>query len=348
MNINRIKVDTNLIPNTLEKIMGKNIEPTVKNNGGCVIHRYVVEENSILDIYFNTDGTTSLTPTGKSPEFAHLVAKEISESCSVNLPDPTRALYLKGFSQNELDKILENLGSSGCTNTTLSNTDISKRYQITNSTGENIKIHFFPSTGALNFQGKGYAIYNSILIFLDTFIALEDVIESNLKANNIENITALELTESMKKAFVSSFNFLNGAVANIMSSSFFLTKIENPNLPDYSWMVFPILRGFEGFIKKLLTVKGIRINKNFGEVFEPVTSGSTTYRFLASHTSSLDANYITVLESCYNYLVANRHGVFHIDSIINASRILNRDEAIQLFNDTVELIEMSHSSIFKS
>ncbi len=347
MNISRIKINPDLIPNTLEQFIGKNIQPSVKSNGGCVIHRYVVEENSILDIYFNTDGTTSLTATGKNPEIAHMAAQEIFESCVVDLPDPTRALYLKGFTQAELEKILVNLSNSGCTNTTLNDTAISKRYQITNSTGENIKIHYFPSTGALNFQGKGYSIYNTILISLDTLISLEEIVESNLKANNIENITTAELTESMKKAFASSFNFLNGAVVNIMSSSFFLTKVENPNLPDYSWMVFPILRGFEGFIKKLLAIKGLRVNKNFGEIFEPISAGSTTYQFLACHRGGLDGNFLTTLENCYNFLVANRHGVFHIDSIVNSSRILSRDEALQLFNDTVELIETSHSSIFK-
>ena len=96
---------------------------------------------------------------------------------------------------------------------------------------------------------------------------MEEVIESNLRANNIENITTLELIEAMTRAFPNAYPFLNGVIANIISSSFFLTKIENEDLPDYSWMIFPILRGLEGVIKKMLLLKGIRVDKKYSNRF---------------------------------------------------------------------------------
>jgi hypothetical protein len=37
-----------------------------------------------------------------------------------------------------------------------------------------------------------------------------------------------------------------------------------------------------------------------------------------------------------------------MDPIVNASRTLTRKEALELFNETVELIEVSHVTIFKS
>lgn len=346
MSYKRLQLNRMLIPCTITSFVGKEIAPDVKTSStGYEIHRYQIDTGSILDIYLNTDSTTTLTCIGKSPELATMVADEIVAQCSLCLPNPIRALYLKGFSQENLDTVQERLRQSGCTVNTLTDTAIAKRYEITYA-GENIKIHYFPSTGSLNIQGKGYTVYNCILSAFDTFISLEEVVESNLSANNIENITTSELIQSMVRAFPNSYTFLSGVLANIISPSFFLTKIENNGLSDYSWMVYPILRGLEGVIKKLLKLKGINVNKNFGEVFEPVATGSTTYRLLNCHKTTIsNSRHCNALEDCYNYLVANRHGIFHVNSAISSTRMLDHDEAIEMFNDIVELIETNYSII---
>ena len=174
---------------------------------------------------------------------------------------------------------------------------------------------------------------------------MEEVIESNLRANNIENITTLELIEAMTRAFPNAYPFLNGVIANIISSSFFLTKIENEDLPDYSWMIFPILRGLEGVIKKMLLLKGIRVDKYFGEVFEPISSGSTVYRLKGCHSATMDSKHSSTIEKCYNYFVANRHGIFHVNSSLSTTRQIRREEAIDIFNELVELIGNSYLEI---
>ncbi len=346
MSYKRLQLNRMLIPSTINSFVGKEIAPNVRTQPtGCEIHRYQIDAESILDIYLNSDSTTTLSCIGKNPDLAAMVADEIVEHCSLCLPNPLRELYLKGFSQKNLDIVLERLKQSSCTVNALTDTPSAKRYEITYA-GENIKIHYFPSTGALNIQGKGYTVYNCILSAFDSFISLEQVIESNLSANNIENITASELVQSMIRAFPNSYTFLSGVLANIISPSFFLTKIENEDLTDYAWMVYPILRGLEGVIKKLLKLKGISVNNNFGEVFEPIAKGATTYKLLNRHKITIgDSRHCTALEDCYNYLVANRHGIFHVSSAINSTRMLDHDEAIEMFNDIVELIETSYSIV---
>lgn len=340
------KLNRNIIPQTIVGYLGHEITPIVRKNANCDIYRYNIDSESMLDIYYNTDSTTTLCCVGKKAEIAEIIAQEIINNCSLTLPNPIRALYLKGFSQEKLEVVLQNIKNTGCNITILSDTEIAKRYEVTNTYNENIKIHYFPSTGALNIQGKGYSVYNSILSSFDTFISLEEVIESNLLANNIENITTSELVEAMKKAFPNSYPFLNGVIANIISSSFFLTKIENEELPDYSWMIFPILRGLEGVIKKFLLLSGIRVNKTFGEVFEPISHGATIYKIKDCHSITINnRTHCASIEKCYNYLVANRHGIFHINSAINTTRQINREEAIEIFNELVELIETSYSEI---
>lgn len=346
MNYTKKKLNRSLIEKTISSYLGNIIKPSIRKSGEIEVYRYSVDTESILDVYYNTDETTTLCCTGKKPELADVLAREILEQCSVSFPNPLRALYLKGFSQDNINKVLDKISHSDCTLTLLSDTDIAKRYEVSNSTSENVKIHYFPSSGAVNIQGKGYSVYSTILASFDTLISVDDVIESNLLANNIENITTQELKEAMRRAFPNSYPFLRGALENIISSSFFLTKIENEDLPDYSWMVFPLLRGLEGVIKKLLRLKGIVVNKTFAEVFKPVSTGAATYEFIEHHSNMIgDSKYCSTLESCYNYLVANRHGIFHVNSIISSTRQITRDEAIGIFNEIVELIDKSCSSI---
>lgn len=342
----KLKINRELIPNSVLKATNCDIKPIESQNSGIMINRYKVDTNSILDVFFNLDGTTTMTCSGKEPGLAELVASEIKDNCEVDLPEPTRALYLKGFSQEKFDTIIQRFKSHNLTVTSSEDTVLAKRYTISNTTNESIKVHYFPSTGALNFQGRGYTIYSDLLEGLGDWVSVDDVIGSNLAANNIESITKDDLMKSMQDALPSSYGFLQGAIANIMSSSFFLTKIENEGLPDYSWMVFPILRGFEGAIKKMLILKGIIVNRTFGEVFEPVSNGSTTYKFLNCHSTAINDNdYCNLLTNCYNYICANRHGIFHVNGVINSTRMLSRESAIEMFNEIIELIEDTYSKV---
>jgi hypothetical protein len=111
-------------------------------------------------------------------------------------------------------------------------------------------------------------------------------------------------------------------------------------------MVFPVLRGLEGVLKKMLILKGIRVNKNFGEVFEPDEAGSTTYKFLNMHSTAInDSEYCDLLSACYNYLSANRHGIFHVNGVINTTRLLSRENAIEMFNEVIDLIETTYPQV---
>lgn len=342
----KLKVNRDLIHNCVTKTTNSELNPIESENSGVKKVRYQIDTNSILDIYYNQDGTTSMTCCGKEPELAILVANEIKDNCVVDLPEPTRALYLKNFSQENFDSIIERFKTNELTVAGLEDTEHSKRYTITNSIDESIKVHYFPTTGALNFQGKGYTIYSDLLEGMGDWVTVDDVIGSNLAANNIESITSADLVKAMKEALPGSYDFLKGTIANIMSSSFFLTKIENNELPDYSWMVFPILRGLEGALKKMLILKGIRVNKNFGEVFMPDEEGSSPYKFLDKHSTSIDdSEFCDLLINCYTYLSANRHGIFHINGVINTTRILPRENALEMFNEVIDLIESTYPAV---
>ena len=88
MNLKKLKLGRNLIVPTINNYLGKKIEPTKRTNNGININRYTIDANSMLDIYYNLDTTTTLSPIGGNPDMAELIAVEIVEQCSMSVPTP--------------------------------------------------------------------------------------------------------------------------------------------------------------------------------------------------------------------------------------------------------------------
>ena len=122
---------------------------------------------------------------------------------------------------------------------------------------------------------------------------------------------------------------------------------------EYSCYVFPVLKGLEALLLKLLLNKSIIINhnaakgsgehKNFSEIFEPSVHGDKTSRYVVLSkisTKISDPTYINCLEDLYNYLMKSRHVYFHANQILMMTRmIFDKSEADAILNDTLELID---------
>ena len=75
MNFKRLKLNRNIINQTIVGYLGQEIFPVVSNKTGYDIYRYNIDPESILDIYYNSDTTTTLCCTGKNPETAEVIAR---------------------------------------------------------------------------------------------------------------------------------------------------------------------------------------------------------------------------------------------------------------------------------
>lgn len=54
------------------------------------------------------------------------------------------------------------------------------------------------------------------------------------------------------------------------------------------------------------------------------------------------------IEKGYNHFWAQRHGLFHVDEPAEASRIIeDREEAIRLINETLEIVENTYRELVK-
>lgn len=106
------------------------------------------------------------------------------------------------------------------------------------------------------------------------------------------------------------------------------------------------MRGLEGVLKQIYLDNGIVIGKDgFGDYLQIDSRGisvtlknSTTNKISCGKTQKA----ICDIYSFYNY---HRHSLFHMDGIIETSKILNRTEAESIINMALNLIESSISSI---
>jgi hypothetical protein len=115
-------------------------------------------------------------------------------------------------------------------------------------------------------------------------------------------------------------------------------------LPDYSVMVFPVLKGLEGYMKQLLDGKGVRVRR---EGFAPFLreEGRSTLNDETIMQIGCEKT-CTAFNQCYSYYKNNRHGLFHVDGIICNTRLIEeRAEACAIVTEVLELIESTYVDV---
>ena len=112
-------------------------------------------------------------------------------------------------------------------------------------------------------------------------------------------------------------------------------------------MAFPALRGLEGFIKQVLIKSGLKPDNktNIGEYFEKFKG---TYILPNEHATFVGIPYIGILEKSYNFYYNQRHGLFHMATHVETSRILGScEDAKRIVVEVFNIIEVSCKELCK-
>lgn len=216
--------------------------------------------------------------------------------------------------------------------------------------GEQIKlfgtISFRKYSNKVFFQGLFCENYNNIINWLDN---KKNCINNFLEENK-ELIIGKILTEpekdeqywikELKKKLPKSNRFLGDKLIAIMSSAMFLYD-SNVKFCDYSLFSNPVLRGLEGYIKKICQIQDLiddgAIKKKFSELFD-FESGSAKIK--TEHKITFSSTQIKALEDSINFYNKYRHKFVHIDNIPETSNIITTKTAcIELIEKTLRLIE---------
>lgn len=220
-------------------------------------------------------------------------------------------------------------------------------YRFSGPSGDNITIKYYLNTNRMQIQGKPLWLFNEVVALVtENGVDQSDVVSAQLKYCDI-NIQPDDIYEEMEKVLGEKlYSFLSKTQKAILSTSFIFAKLDM-QLEDYSSIVQPALRAFEGFTKKVFTQNGISCDgdKQIGAFFER-TDKMAPFTMKSEYINKLNSETVKKLTSMYNYYYKNRHPYSHASAYdFNTVIISDRKVADELFNNIINSMKTWHESI---
>lgn len=153
---------------------------------------------AMLNLFFNNDGTTTITPTGKNTEISSTIKKSLEEQCKFSGSTHGKTYSIKKLPKEWAEKVIEYLSS-------LENVTVEKHsmnvnpihnsYIFTSKIGDRLTINVY-STGTLTLQGKPAYLYREAISFLSycNDVSVDDIVDSinsfhdvNIKTSEVRN-----------------------------------------------------------------------------------------------------------------------------------------------------------------
>lgn len=315
---------------------------TVGNAHRCNI--VADEKSAMLNFYFNGDGTTTITPTGKNLEISTIIKALLEEECKYHNSVQAKSFSFKNIPQEWVSKLVEYLTSLDgvkVEHKEVETTPVHDCYQFTSRIGDKLTVNIY-KTGTLTLQGKPAYLYSEAISLLSycNDVSIDDIVDTVNSFHSID-VKTTDVRDELKILLPRSYDNIDDMVLKLISPSISLRKVKM-EIEDYSCYAFPALRALEGYIKYLFGIKGVTVGNAFYKIFNDTTLvpdisvkiGDTTYQ--------------TELERLYEYLKGNRHVLFHTEQILIGTTILeDKREADEIVNNVLNLIETSYTNINK-
>lgn len=301
-------------------------------------------KTAMLNLFFNNDGTTTITPTGKNTEISSVIKALLEEQCEFSGTAQGKTYSIKKLPAEWAEKVVEYLSSLEDVSVEEHIVDtipIHKSYVFTSKIGDRLTINIY-QTGTLTLQGKPAYLYGEAISLLSycNDVSVDDIVDSINSFHDV-NVKTSEVRNDMEVLMPRAYGHIDEMILKLLSPSISLRKV-NIELEDYSCYAFPALRALEGYIKYLFGLKSITIGKTFGGVF----NGSVLYPNIASQVG--DAIFQSELEKLYVYFKGSRHVLFHTEQILIGTTIIeDKHEADEIINTVINLIESSYANIYK-
>lgn len=293
-----------------------------------------------LQIFIKENGRVTLHPAvGKNPQLSNELAQFLLNRCAFQSFEP-KPLSLKFITVEDWKFLLEYLQSEGVS-LTEEPLEHGIRFRAEGYKGDRVILHRYNS-GAFVLQGRALLLHSKAVTALCELVPDKAAaITGQLACFDID-ISAQQVIDEVCDRLPTAHAFLGETVTAIIAPALALAKIR-ADLPDYSAFVYPALRGLEGYIKQIFRKNGIIVKNavGFAGYFEDTKLKSGVK--IASFTER------TAVENCYAFFCDHRHGLFHVDGMVETTRIIaNRNEAISLVNDILWKIENTYVDIAKN
>lgn len=335
-----------IIPTISEQVFGEKVTVSIDDQTQSKMVRiYSDTKECKIQLFFNKKGTTTVNPdVGQNKDLSNLIAPILIDETQID-ERSTFSFSVPNIATEDFDFLISYLCEDDKAKIICDEeTAIYRLIRLHGSNDDTLVIKKYKN-GTTQFQGRPITLYKNVSYFLSNICNASDIIKTQEQFYKIE-INPSGIEQEYDALFSKSKDFLGDTIKEMILPTFALRRVE-VELTDYTLFVFPVLRGLEGYIKKLFLSKGIVINRDgFGDHFMFV-SGERLMRLSCKPRQKVNCEKTCkALEDSYDHLRINRNSLFHVDGMVEPSRVLEtRAQAEELFIKTVEIIEFTYASL---
>ncbi len=273
-----------------------------------------------MAVYENKDGSTTLSCLGGQDKTVFgAMASEITSKCTVS--EVARLeVSLNKVPEKSVEQLLKYLATLDLKSYDETQKLHHTQIKIVGKQGDTLTVKRYDN-GTLQLQGRHALLASYAMDFLTTVLPYKEAIDLQIQGFDVKSSVDNVLHELSGELPV-AIGYLGVTVRAQLASALALTKSEI-NLADFGAIAFPALRGLEGFLKTEMTNAGFDLTNftDFGEYFESKVVGKFDMREV--HAPVAKEPKATKLASCYTLYKRERHGIAHMNSDPETSRVIS-------------------------
>lgn len=218
-------------------------------------------------------------------------------------------------------------------------------YRLKGIAGDTVVVKYFVKTKRMQVQGKQLALFDEIILWVAESTDKPDaVVDSQIELCGVP-LNRNDIYDEMKEILGEKiYHYLPASHRAILAFSFIQFKID-VSMPDYSGLLYPTYRAFEGFLKKLFTDNGLNCTGRLtlGEFFYP-SDGS--FYMKAEYSGKIETSMADFFTRMYGFYHQNRHPYAHASGDdFQTAVISNREIARSKFEEVIRKMKSCENYI---
>ncbi|QSX30101.1 type II toxin-antitoxin system RnlA family toxin [Shewanella cyperi] len=294
-------------------------------NGKRVVFGRIGTPYATVNVFFIKDGTSTIQfLTGLNPELGKQLADYLYDSINPAEFEQVN-MVLEGFIEAAISPVLDLTAEESHIQVVVHSHDAnrivwkiqSKEYQ------DELTVTLHIGTRRLQIQGRPLSCYRVFIFNLSELLDLQGLEKVLIRQEDGKaEIVQQEVARSyLRSVLGESYDQLHSNVEKLLISGL-CVKLASPNLPDYCMLLYPELRSIEGALKSKLKAFGIVVGKDgFGEFF--VKDQGVHILNADCAASCPNAEAAKVISEAYTFYNRERHGLFHMEVLVEASRVIS-------------------------
>ncbi|MEX3072139.1 type II toxin-antitoxin system RnlA family toxin [Vibrio alginolyticus] len=295
--------------------------------GKRVVFGHAGKNFATVNIFFIKDGTSTIQYlTGANRELGKELADYLYES--INPAEFEKVnLVLKGFIEGMLLPVLEVTNEEAHIDINEHSRDklkivwkiLSKEYQ------DEITVTLHNTTRTLQIQGRPLSCYRAFIFNISELLDLEGLEKVLIRQDDGKaEIVQQEVARAHLAAVLGdAYAKIHQNVEKLLTSGL-CVKLAAPDLPDYCMLLYPELRSIEGVLKDKMKDIGVVVGKDgFGTFFSHCKDKGAWELNSEYAAMSPNAETTSAIENAYTFFNKERHGLFHMEVIVDASRVIS-------------------------